>query len=397
MIKKLMNAILMVSFCFSSPIMGVGEKRDQFIQTPNDDNEECIQPIATFSYSLGDGEPSPKPLRQSPVKGWTQITSIPNFVDDQNSGTDQPYLELIQRAKGQERVWIIEDGTEQQFYYFETDSGIWVTIKLQGFYRPHLFKTKDENIWIMSNPQKMDGLNPDTMVLGLFDEDKQEFISKLTLKDFPDIGQKNKIQNVGMISPQSDSHENFWFFLSYVEAGGNTKYQLYSYSPETSTLKQFLSNKNFSVNHGLSMVVDSLDNLFLLGMIPTALRLNGGEEFSSRTTLFKDKEQRLWINDKGWLDIRKSYRWNVLIQSPIFVVVQAGSGLWRRDMPTYSLETEDGKLWFSSYNGTGWMDPIHGKWCLYTSYQSKVVVDSGNFVWTLADGKLYKKKIIPIS
>jgi hypothetical protein len=54
------------------------------------------------------------------------------------------------------------------------------------------------------------------------------------------------------------------------------------------------------------------------------------------------------------------------------------------------MDTQDGRLWYSSLRGSGWVNPATAQWCLFTTYQSNILEDSTGNLWMIADGDLYK-------
>jgi hypothetical protein len=375
---------------------------------------ECLPSITNFAYPIGDtGAKRPMPVDKLPPENWKVVTSTPDFPYGRVPGDDLADLEVLQNLNSKDRIWVRITGKQYHLAYYQIDTGYWKTIeKIAGYseqdsFSPQLFLDQNNTIWIAGNPTKVEGIGADTMLLGTYDESSQQFKSVLALKDLPDFTPAKRIYTVDITHIQMDDKGDLWFFLSIAEWNKETKYRLFKFSPLNHTLEVHLADLNLTDYNTGSLVISPENILYLLStpksdtQKASLILYNPANEkiknivvpgdLSSLSSLFWDDHQRLWINDDVWLDLFPGGYWNRIIKSPIFIMVMPGSGLWSRSYPVYSLETDDGRLWYSArYRGTGWVDPSTGKWCLFTSHPSNVVRDSEGYLWLIASGKLYR-------
>ncbi len=379
---------------------------------------ECLPPITNFSYYPPGGEkPGPTPVKQLPSGGWEVITSIPNLPTPEFFGENTATLEILQTVEGQDRIWIVfGDSQKSHISYYQIANDEWKTIEVDIEYadsvaHPRIFLGKNGLVWMTPNLSAKKFMS-DTTVLSIFDETYQQFVDVLVLKDFFALS-PGKYSSITLRNFQVDSQGDVWFFG---KPNQDWEYQLFQFSPSRKTLQRHLDDLKLDGINGLSLVVTPENLLYMLGAkngdflirfdpankeideieIPSDVASSGDGKIWSRTTLFLDNQQRLWINDKGWLDLSLGGDWHIVIRSPIFIdYMHYGSGTWGQTQPEYSLESPDGRLWYSSHRGTGWVDPSTGKWCLFTSYASNVVRDSNGYLWIIAAGNLYRSLFKP--
>ena len=318
---------------------------------------------------------------------------------------------------GDPRLWVRVNGEKKKLTYFQESTQTWEEFAIDEGTSPRLFVDSQEKIWMVPNPHFLDGLTSETPILEVFNEEAKKFITVLSVKDIPGYDPENKLSRVTISNLRMDHQNGIWFFLQSEDRNQYSGYLLFRYEPDTGKLVQHLTDHKITSDKGSSFVIIPGDIIYLLGVdgvdilqydiqnnlvdelqIPTSVRLNGGYDLAYFSSLYLDKQNKIWLNDKGWakivgrIDPPSAPNWNVILQSPTFIMVQEGNGLWRRDFPTYSLDTSDGRLWYSTHNGTGWVDPAAGKWCIFSSYPSKVLQDADGHLWLIADGDLYRTK-----
>jgi sugar lactone lactonase YvrE len=374
--------------------------------------------MVNFAYPVGDTGPErPAPVTKLPSGNWEANTTIPNLPPIKTLREDTANLEALQNVNDKERIWVVVGGSEKlHLTYYLIDSGRWETVEYDAKYSddnlfsPQLFLGRDNSIWMAENPTNYQGVSADIKLLSVYDEASQKFNSVLTLKDLPTFDPNKPIDGIDITHLQMDSQGDLWFFLRVNEPNKEAEYQLFKFSPSRHNLERHLADFNLAYESAGTLVVSPEDVLYLLDTRKANLvrydptkgnvyeaKIPGGELFlPSRSSLFWGSDQRLWINDNAWLDLFPGGYWNRIIQPPDFIFVQPGSGLWARTQPVYSIETDDGRLWYSAqYRGTGWVDPSTGKWCLFTSYPSNIVKDSKGYLWMIASGKLYRSRFKP--
>lgn len=111
-------------------------------------------------------------------------------------------------------------------------------------------------------------------------------------------------------------------------------------------------------------------------------------------SLFVDSHHRVWFGADGWREATGdgSYDWHVIIKDPVFIDIMPGAGKWVWVEPRIMMESTDGLIWFNSLRGTGWVDPVKGKWCVITSYESNVMADRYGNLWLIAGKWLFRRK-----
>jgi hypothetical protein len=396
-----------------TPTLAVVRQAPMATEIPSEG--ECLPPIANFSvYPTGGERPGPTPVTQLPLDSWQAITAITDIPDTEAIRKDSADIEVLQTVDGDDRLWArFEETDGYHLAYYQITAGRWRTVDYDTNHgdSPKVFLGANSSLWLATNPRNFQGVSADAELLSVYDEASQQFKRVLVLKDLPTFDANQHIDQVTVTNLQTDIQGDLWFFLAVSEENTDWDYQLMKLSRSSHTPERHLANFKLNGMYGSSFVISSDGVLYVLGMKKASLiqynPANGHIEeieippqvadggTASTTTLFLDRQQRLWINDKGWLDLFPGGDWHVIIPSPVFIFIQPGNGLWSRTQPSYSIAGPDGRLWYSSQRGTGWVDPTSGKWCLFTSYSSKVVSDSQRYLWLMANGKLYKSVFQP--
>jgi streptogramin lyase len=184
----------------------------------------------------------------------------------------------------------------------------------------------------------------------------------------------------------------------------NTKeaYQLIRFDPINREAKIYLSGANFTN----SMAIDNNDNIYILDLDQSQII-----KFSPKTQettkykvpivldappsvyLFYDRDDRLWLGDRGWFDFSSGSnpQWFNVIRSPVFINYLQSGGIWGWGRPFFTYQDENGILWFTSIRGTGWLNSEEGQWCIFTTYSSRVFEDDQQNLWLFVHGGLYTK------
>jgi streptogramin lyase len=114
--------------------------------------------------------------------------------------------------------------------------------------------------------------------------------------------------------------------------------------------------------------------------------------------LYFDHSDRLWIQDRGWLDFTTPGRpiWHQIVRSSVFIdiygVPESQYG-WSRPFRTY--QSSNGHFWFSSPAGMVRLDPENGEWCKFTTSSSLIAEDEDHNLWIAVFNKLYRYSLEP--
>jgi hypothetical protein len=121
--------------------------------------------------------------------------------------------------------------------------------------------------------------------------------------------------------------------------------------------------------------------------------------------LYFDRQGRLWIEDRGWLDFSQPDQpvWHKIERSSVFIDLYDASlayesppkfsRVWMRPWGAY--QSSNGLLWFQSTVGMVRFDPEKDEWCHFTTEFGPIAEDSDHNLWLAADGYLYKLRLMP--
>ena len=123
------------------------------------------------------------------------------------------------------------------------------------------------------------------------------------------------------------------------------------------------------------------------------------------SVLFFDRNGRLWIDNKGWLDFTNPAKpiWYEIIPSPVFLTndgwfdIRIGDGQISKYgwlVPSEISQSTNGWFWFTT-GRDDWLNPKKGEWCLFTTGSSPVVEDNDRNLWIVVFDKLYKFQLEP--
>jgi ligand-binding sensor domain-containing protein len=130
------------------------------------------------------------------------------------------------------------------------------------------------------------------------------------------------------------------------------------------------------------------------------------ERIGSPADLFFDRDGRLWVDNKGWLDFTGMGKptWYEIIPSTAFLTDQ---GAFKTDdvegplnrygfsRPIYIFQSSNGWMWFTTLNGIIRLDFEKEEWCLFTNGSSLVAEDNNGYIWISVFDKLYKYHLGP--
>ena len=283
-------------------------------------------------------------------------------------------------------------------------------IENSGVYVKEIFLDSNSAIWGLTNFEFFENIESDQHV---------PILSKLNEKtrtfEFVDV-----TKNVPFTVHQDDPTYS-WYWTIMIIGHDNLIWFLvpndyvYVYNPVENTLEKTISLEELMPDQ--ASLAPNGDIYF---SEVSVLMGKGYVESSSDTRVFKIDVQnqqieqipvrldpwppfvRVFVDHKGWvwLDalgfINEEGILYQLEKSSIFLVPVFFSGMdYRWSTPEIYMESSDGRFWFSSLNGTAWLDLDEQKWCWLTTSSFKVIEDADHNLWTAAYGKLYKKKIEP--
>ena len=114
--------------------------------------------------------------------------------------------------------------------------------------------------------------------------------------------------------------------------------------------------------------------------------------------LLSDSKGQLWLGSIGFRD--EDGVWNLLHTNPDFFFRDPMMGGWM--IPTLSLQSSDGRLWYSNWwdggiwwKGSAWYDPETSEGCMFTNVPSNIIEDTDRQLWLVANGNLYKYALNP--
>lgn len=200
-----------------------------------------------------------------------------------------------------------------------------------------------------------------------------------------------------------DSSNIFWFFV--FEDG------IFSYDPSLSIVTRHVSLVNFPKIKQLTLAMDG-SILFQVQTGEYTLRdgqiyryqpktdevksiLLPQERWPATNSILTDHTGRLWLGVFGWQE--PNGEWKPLHpKMDEFIQLNQNLPLWQYyQPPSVSMESSDGRMWFSIPRSTEWKtlrsgiasyDPISNEGCWFTSEGFNVAEDSNKTIWLIADG-----------
>lgn len=395
--KFLLSIMLMFLSISCSQIENKIVTLESPVETPMEWSQECLPPKETFAYPVyANSEGTDSFL---PLEPWIESAPLPeNFANNYNKT-------VIARVIGQKsELWIPQNvfdsflgksDKEPGFLIYQVREDSWKFIPAEientGIYVREIFVTKDGTVWgqnIQNENQNLD-IMP---ILSKLNERKNAFELVGASKGIPALW-KNSQDMPGIWSQVFlDRNDIFWIFA-------HTK-AIYSFDPQLNQVVQHspisgvVTSITMAPNDGIYY---KSDHLYLYSPPDkTSHTINVPlEPWPKYQTIFLDAQNRLWLDNLGWL-AEDGKTWYQIHRSPLFISDFVWSEMeYRWKTGTIALASSDGMLWFYSENGMISLDPDKGKWCWFTTYQSKIVEDADHNLWMIADGKLYKYPLQP--
>jgi len=414
------NIILLFSLLFSISASGCGSAikpgSSDYIPTDEETRNECLPPLTEFAFPIGginDNRTLSFRDETLPAGEWKQQTELPvgfNFPRFGNIVTSSDNNVWITGTIDHEPVVIkyIEKIDKWTIYY-----GIDNNDLIAPYF---LYSGSDGTLWGVDVRGKHGNIDYDAGVslISLFDETTNEFISVEDLNHtFEEIDFSYTARQI-----REDQDGNLYILLNYQNGRkailrydtSTKKSELVLEQPKDSWIVDFVITSDNTI-----WMVDAFSDNFLLkydlnteelqSYIGTFSFRPGDDLVYDRTddvigrhTLLLDQSERLWVDDRGWLeDLESTYpSWHRIIRSPLFIVLTYGDNgypfyYWERPQQTY--QSSDGLIWFSSYAGVIKLNPKNGEWCLFTTYYSPVHESQNGNLWLIADKYLYKLEI----
>jgi hypothetical protein len=347
----------------------------------------CQQPLQNFAFPVFEGSmPIPEENDIFPAYPWKKISNVP--LDKPSDYSNIKYSFLFKPDSDNGELWA-NLGPSRGIYKYDLLSREWSQISsgdlpLQNF---HLFIDREGNIWGYLN-----SIDDNFGMLYKYKDPENGFVQ---IK-FTDKSLEQPELEIGELVVGPDGL--FWFTLY----NGNTKFSsLISYDPRNSftatRLENLTINRDISISPTNEVYLFDYSSQSILNYSIADGNFHGVSIHSSidefeGIDLFYDSEDRLWLSDIGYIDYsaENSSGWYEIIKPSIFINYNRASGLWRWANPEFSHTSSKSVLWYSSQNGTGWVNTDTGVWCIFTSFQSNVQQDNDGNLWILINGSLYK-------
>lgn len=368
---------------------------------------KCIPSTVKFDYPFGD--PEGTNLYQEsllPLDNWKKQTSSNNIES----------IELVQQGEGRDYIWAhiySNESKTSSFVRFQPAEDIWQNIESDELFAAgfHLVKDNQDIVWYIRKSWYPSGIEDvNATWLGVYEKSTLQFRTLLKISDMLREAELSQIEGLFVPDAKFDSQNNLWLALSFQTDQLKEEYRLFKYSLSTLKIERILPDLLMQGNYAdRSFVISRDDTLFLWNKkedsliqynleknsykildIPAGL-LSSDDPTNAGGSLFLDSTNKLWLTDYGWADLSSSRLvWHKIVRSPIFIHQQLGNGIVVWTHPDFSIDTQDGRLWYSSLRGSGWVNPDTAQWCLFTTYQSNIVEDSEHNLWIAVDGNLYK-------
>jgi len=339
-----------------------------------------------------------------PSSEWEMITEIPSPVVDAKSfayQSTEAWMVLAYNVS----VYYPDTG-ELKVYQSGSDA-----------YDIHVFLSRNDTIWRFSNTVQTTSSRGD---ISRYDRALDRFVDVV---DRDGIFKDTKPYNIASV--EEDQQGVLWFFRREKNIG----LVLYSFDPVSLratrhdiTVFKLFSNASAATpvsgdeyRHSfryediaiapdgkiwISDIVNKVllqydpelkeARLFTEGIFQPGENNRGG-------TLYFDGEGRLWVDDRGWLDVTQSNSpvWHPIARSPLFIFgTSIPDPVYVWDRPEVVYQSSDRLLWFRSQAGMAVYDSEKDDWCLFTTLLGTITGDGRENLWFAADGKLYRRPVI---
>lgn len=366
-------------------------------------NGACIPPVANLAYPVGiPASLNAKSAEIAPLGGWQLQDSLPE-------STGAYFPQLVTTTK---EVWVLAIAAKKVFRY-RTDIREWKsydTVNNFSVIPRNLFRTRDGTLWGIDSAPFGTDLNQNVPFLSSYNATTDHF-------EFVTDVDSLLMRGMAISDPAQVAEDKggiLWFFGSV--SGGNDV-GLYSFDPQIRKAEKRLSLRMgasyvgpVAAPNGNLWFYDGWENrLNTYSPVTDEVQPYSGlpifQKSEAVINLFFGRNNRLWIDNKGWLDFTNPAKpvWYQIIPSPVFLTDNGwfqspGDGLPSRygwDLPLAISQTSNGWLWFTTSHGTIRLDPAEEEWCLFTSGTSPVVEDGNGYLWIVVFDKLYKYNLKP--
>lgn len=315
-----------------------------------------------------------------PVAGWNFVTSIPDPKD------------MIILFLTDQQIWL-GNSTVLQVYDMQTNK--WNTIPAGISVIPEIVLSDSDGFWGVGMAD-----NHSRIQISKYDREKSTF------SEIPSISDLLVDHRFASTKSIEISKENtLWMNLQDLNSlqcalyridTSRAQFQKYDlvdwqcssdFEIASNGSVWYYGNGNlqwFNPQESLSGEVD------LVGIEPDK---SGSPTYTSVNNLFIDRLNRLWVDDRGFLDISNPANpvWHLVIRSKEFITDNGSTEYavtWDRPYSIYQSSNQD--YWFTDHAGVVRLNPSDGSWCRVSSYPSPVVEDQAGNLWLVSNGELYQ-------
>ena len=366
---------------------------------------ECIPPEFPLAVPMGVTQaPGPRPTEIPPLGKWVTESVLP-------SGKSYA-LSIVFRPT--DEIWISTPELVLKYQINIREWKTYSTIDDLPFVPGRLFLARDSTLWgaeVFKNEDETDpaqkGMDIPFFSRYNSEEDRFEFVHDRNgiLLDYVLGSSPSEIE--------VDQNGHFWFIGYSQELSPRAGKYLYEFDPVTLLARAYdLVDGPFYWTLGLSPQGDiwlaGPEKGQLIQFIPElqGIRIRygstfpddnwGNEDFRDIHMLEFDRQGRLWVEDRGWLDFTKDPEqpvWYKIVRSPVFITNYAHpESQYAWGGPREMYQSSNGLYWF---NGAVRLDPETAEWCRFTTSGGPIVEDDQGNLWLAVLGNLYKLDLEP--
>lgn len=366
---------------------------------------ECIAPEFQLAVPLGATQaPGPRPTEIPPLGRWVKESALPS---------GKSYAHSIVFGSNNE-IWI---STYDLTLKYQIDTREWTTYRTIDdlpFVPGRLFLAGDGTLW------GADIFNNEDSPIPTKEGREFPFFSRYNPDEnrFEFARDRNEI----LFGYMSNSHPpkievdrgNHFWFIGYAEKlPRHNKQYLYEFDPATlqaraHDLVDGLSYSTLALSPQGDIWLPGPEKGQLIQFIPElqGIRIRygstfpddnwGNEDFRDVHMLEFDRQGRLWVEGRGWLDFTDDPEWPVwykIIRSPVFIgnyVHPESQYMWGGPREMY--QSSNGLYWF---NGAVRLDPETAEWCRFTTSGGPITEDDRGNLWLAVLGSLYRLDLEP--
>jgi hypothetical protein len=388
--------LLSVSFGFAQETAGA---------TPPD-STDCILTFDAFAFDTSAN--FEVPFVPDP-EIWETVTSVPHPARHEIGG-EYPnfFVGLVRETDGSDEVWVralTDDGAAWQILNRRTMD--WEAISPDP--EPYiiisrLFEGPDNTVWGLNTPFSNRTIRPpETMpMFSRFNEETRRF------ELFTDGPERQRWGSSRQVYLGSYNQGGFSFLVAPDGAFWTFRHfdGVYRYDPATNTEVQIAEAGPDDVYLDVEVSHEGV----VYYSIPKAevIDQHRGERKQGDVDIYRIDPETLtvsqvpppeldWPLHNGMIVDRDGHLWLGTIARQNDDLSWERVGEPSRPFPFYA--SSDGRLWFlrmndySSYQGTGWIDPATGEACWLTTFPALVFEDRSRNLWMVARGVLYKQAL----